>query len=141
MSMAVSHLESTTVEDVDAMSATMADGLKSEYVQLEAGQFAARWDVLQLASMVVQFGREQIAIARRMRVPDDRWAFVVPLEVPRAARWDGMVIRVGELVVCAPRSEGYAFDPEGMQLAVVSVSPATAAGLVSAAVSIARPGE
>jgi AraC family ethanolamine operon transcriptional activator len=131
--------KSNTVEDVDAMAATMADGLKSEYVQLERGPFAARWDVCRLPSMVVQFGREQMAVARRMRTPEDRWAFLVPLAVPGSARWNGCVISGGEVVVCAPRSEGYAFDPGGMHFAVISVSPMTAAGLANASVSIAPP--
>ena len=130
--------KSNTVEDVDAMAATMADGLKSEYVQLERGPFAARWDVCRLSTMVVQFGREQIAVARRMRTPDDRWAFLVPLAVPGSARWNGCVISGGEVVVCAPRSEGYAFDPGGMHFAVISVSPVTAAGLANASIPIAR---
>src|SRR5262245_46620999 len=130
-----------TVEDVDAMAATMADGLKSEFVQLEPGSFAAQWDVFRLGTMVVQFGCERLAVARRMRVPDDRWAFVIPLAVPGAARWNGVVIGRGELIVCAPRSEGYAFDPGGTRFVVVSVSPRAMPRLADAAISMAGVGQ
>src|SRR5262249_11262949 len=70
---------------------------------------------------VVQFGREDVALVRRMRVPADRWGFMVPLTVPGSARWNGCAIHGGEIVVCAPGSGGYAFDPSGMGFAVVSM--------------------
>jgi AraC family transcriptional regulator, ethanolamine operon transcriptional activator len=136
------YVDSTTrIEDVDAMSATMADGLKCEYVQLEPGSFVAEWNVIRLPAMAVQFGCEQISVARRMRVPADRWAFVVPLAVPRSARWDGVAVHGGELIVSAPRSESYGFDPAGMSIAVVSISPAAMPEIAGAAIPFARHGE
>jgi AraC-like DNA-binding protein len=113
----------------------MADGLKSDCIQLEAGTCLTSWNVLRLPSMVVQYTSEQMAVARHLRVADDRWALVVPLVVPGPARWNGCAVTPGDLVVCAPRSEGYAFEPRGMMFAVVSVAPSEAPGLVSAAVA------
>jgi AraC-like DNA-binding protein len=89
---------------------------------------------------VVQFGREGRSVARRMRVPDDRWAFVVPLAVPGPARWNGFVISGEELIVCTPRSEGYAFDPAGMDFAVLSMSPWNAPDVAGAAVPLVSSG-
>jgi AraC-like DNA-binding protein len=120
---------------------TMADGLKSECVQLESGSLAPRWTVVRLPPLTLQFVHETVSVARRLRVPDDRWAFIVPLVVPRSARWNGVSILGGEVIVCSPRSEGYAFDPGGMRLAVISVSPSLAPALVSAALHAARTGE
>lgn len=137
METAVARPHSTTVTDVDPPVATMTDGLKSEFVQLESGTFTARWRAVRCGAIVVQFGVETLAVARRMRVPDDRWAFVVPLTVPGAARWNGLVVNGSELIVCAPRSEGYAFDPGGMHFAVISISPATSLALAESAVAIA----
>lgn len=106
------------------MAAVMADGLESEYVQLEAKPFAARWNVLRLSDMVVQFGYEGVALVRRIRVPVDRWAFMIPLRVPGSARWNGCSIHGNEIIVCAPGSEGYGFDPGGTIVAVVSFAAA-----------------
>jgi AraC-like DNA-binding protein len=122
-------------------SPTMADGLKSDCVQLESGPLAPLWTVVRLPPLTLQFVHETISVARRVRVPDDRWAFIVPLAVPRSARWNGVSILGGEVIVCSPRSEGYAFDPGGMRLAVISVSPSLAPALVSAALHAVRMGE
>jgi AraC-like DNA-binding protein len=119
----------------------MTDGLLSEYVQLESRPFSARWTVVRLPGMVVQFGREDIAVVRRFRVPGDRWAFVVPLAVPGSARWNGWSIKGGELIVCAPESESYAFDPGGMRFVVISVSARSEGGIGSLARGLVQPGQ
>src|SRR5262245_51335110 len=140
----VEHVEPVeTVEtfEVDAASTVMTDGLKSEFVQLEPGSFVAQWDVFRFGATVVQFCREPLGVARRLRIADDRWAFVVPLDVPGAARWNGLVVGRSELIVCAPRSEGYAFDPGGTHFAVISVSASTSPVLVNASVAIASPSQ
>src|SRR5262245_55486370 len=96
---------SRIIEDVDAMALVAADGLRCEYVQLESAPFRARWSVVRLDSLVLQFGSEDTAVVRRVRVPADRWAFMIPLEVPKAARWNGHPLRHDDLMVCPPRSE------------------------------------
>jgi AraC-like DNA-binding protein len=117
-----SAIESRDLEDVDAMATAIADGMESEYVQLEARPFRGHWTVVRLPSMVVQFARADIAIVRRLRVPPDRLAFVIPLRVPGLARWNGHAIRGGEVIVCPAGGDDYAFDPGGMQFAIVSVA-------------------
>jgi AraC-like DNA-binding protein len=116
-----SAIDSRDLEDVDAMAAAIADGMESEYVQLEARPFRGHWTVVRLPTMVIQFARADVAIVRRLRVPPDRLAFVVPLRVPGLARWNGHAIRGGEVIVCPAGGDDYAFDPGGMQFAIVSV--------------------
>ena len=122
-----SAIDSRDFEDVDAMAAAIADGMESEYVQLEARPFRGHWTVVRLPSMVIQFARADVAIVRRLRVPSDRLAFVVPLRVPGLARWNGHTIRGGEVIVCPGDGDDYAFDPGGMQFAIVSVAAETSA--------------
>ena len=117
----IAAVRTSAIEDVDAMAAAIADGLEAEYVQLEARPFSARWTVVRLREMVVQFGREDVAIVRRLRIPAGRWAFVVPLTVPESARWNACAVGGDEVMVCPPRSECYAFDPRGTKFAIVSV--------------------
>jgi AraC family ethanolamine operon transcriptional activator len=114
-------VQSDLVEDVDAMSAAIGDGLRAEYVQLEAKPFGGRWAIARGADMVMQFAQEEIAVARRIRVPANRWAFIVPCAVPESARWNARAIHADDLIVCAPGSECYAFDPGGTRFAIVSV--------------------
>jgi AraC family transcriptional regulator, ethanolamine operon transcriptional activator len=121
------------IEDVDAMAAAMTDGLDSEYVQLEAKRFSARWTVVTLQDMVLQFAREDVAVVRRIRVPGRRCAFIVPLAVPESARWNAQPVNGNELVVCVPQSESYACDPGGTTFAIVSVPTATLAADLGAA--------
>ena len=109
------------IEDIDAMAASIADGLEAEYVQLEALPFSARATVVSLPEMVVQFVHEDVAIVRRLRIPAGRWAFVVPLTVPDSARWNACAVNGDEVVVCAPQAECYAFDPRGTIFAIISV--------------------
>jgi AraC-like DNA-binding protein len=123
---------STDVRDVDGMAAVAVDGIEIDCVQLEAKPFSSRWTVVQLTSAVMQFGHEELAIVRRVRVPADRWAFVVPLIVPGLARWDGNVITTGEVIACPPRTESYAFDPTGMQFAIISLPVDAAVSLMGA---------
>jgi AraC family ethanolamine operon transcriptional activator len=123
-------VDSRDIEDVDAMAAAIVDGMDSEYVQLEARPFRGRWTVVRLPSMVVQFARAQVAIVRRLRVPVDRLAFIVPLNVPGLARWNGHTIRGGEVIVCPAGGDDYAFDPGGMQFAILSVAAADSSEFV-----------
>jgi AraC family ethanolamine operon transcriptional activator len=116
------------------MAAAIVDGMDSEYVQLEARPFTGRWTVVRLPSMVVQFARADVAIVRRFRVPQERLAFLIPLSVPGQARWNGHNIRGGEVIVCPAGGDDYAFDPGGMQFAIVSVP----AGVSSEFVDIER---
>jgi AraC-like DNA-binding protein len=125
-------VDSRDLEDVDAMAAAIGDGMGSEYVQLEARPFKGQWTVISLPSMVVQFARAEIAIVRRLRVPLDRLAFVVPLNVPGLARWNGHTIRGGEVIVCPGGGDDYAFDPGGMQFAILSVPAAVSSEFVDA---------
>src|SRR5215470_14300324 len=105
MNSAPPSVRASGIEDVDSMTAAIADGLEAEYVQLEAKRFSARWTVVNLQDMVLQFGREDVAVVRRIRVPADRCAFIVPLVVSESARWNARPVHGNELVVCAPRSE------------------------------------
>jgi AraC family transcriptional regulator, ethanolamine operon transcriptional activator len=125
-------VDSRDLQDVDAMAAAIADGMGSEYVQLEARPFKGRWTVISLPSMVVQFAHAEIAIVRRLRVPLDRLAFVIPLHVPGLARWNGHTIRGGEVIVCPGGGDDYAFDPGGMQFAILSVPAAVSSEFVDA---------
>lgn len=114
-------IQTSAIEDVDAMAAAIADGLETEYVQLEARPFKAQWTIASLQAMVVQFGREDVAIVRRLRIPAGRWAFVVPLAVPDSARWNGCRVDGDEVIICPPLAECYAFDPRATTFAIVSV--------------------
>jgi AraC-like DNA-binding protein len=124
---------STNIEDIDGMSAAAVDGIASDCVQLEAKPFSSHWTVVRLGSVVVQFGQQDMAILRRVRVPLDKWAFIVPLVVPGIARWDGRIVMSGEIIVCPPRAESYAFDPAGIQFAIISVTPGTVARYIDTA--------
>ena len=125
-------VDSRDLEDVDAMAAAIVDGMDSEYVQLEARPFKGRWTVVRLPSMVVQFARADIAIVRRLRIPLDRLAFIVPLNVPGQARWNGHTIRGGEVIVCPGGGDDYAFDPGGMEFAILSMPAAVSTELTDA---------
>jgi AraC-like DNA-binding protein len=124
---------STDIRDIDGMPAVAVDGIESDCVQLEAKPFSSRWTVARLTAAVMQFGHQDLAIVRRVRVPADRWACVVPLIVPGLARWNGNVITTGEIVVCPPRTESYAFDPAGMQFAIISLPIDAAFSVMGAA--------
>jgi AraC-like DNA-binding protein len=126
-------ITSTDISDIDGMPAVAVDGIESDCVQLEAKAFSSRWMIAQLPPAVMQFGHQELAIVRRVRVPADRWAFVVPLIVPGLARWDGNVITASELVACPPRTESYAFDPAGMQFAIISLPIDAAFSLMGSA--------
>src|SRR3954453_7251849 len=127
MNVTAPSVRTLVVEDIDSMAAAIADGLQAEYVQLEAKRFSASWTVVTLPDMVVQFAREDVAVVRRIRVPADRCAYIVPLAVPETARWNAHPVNGNELVVCAPRSESYACDPGATLLAIISVPTGTLA--------------
>jgi AraC family ethanolamine operon transcriptional activator len=127
---APSIVVSTEVHDTDAMAACIEDGLTGECVQLESGPFSARWMVLRLRTLILQFSREDVAAVHRFRVPDDRWAFVVPVRVPDGVRWDGHAVSQDTAILCPPRSESFVFHPGGTELAVVSAGLEVAAELV-----------
>ena len=112
--------ETHVVADVDAIAAAMSDGLRGEYVQLESRPFRGRWTIVRTASSVAQFASEDVAVARRLRVPTARWAFIVPLDVPPAARWNGRPVRDTDVLVCPPGTECLAFDPPATHYAIVT---------------------
>jgi len=114
--------ETRMVEDVDAISLALVDGLQGEYVQLESQPFRGRWTSIRWPSLVAQFGTQEAAVARRVRTPADRCAFIVPLAVPATARWNGQPVRPGDLLVCPPRGECLAFDPRATAFAILTVS-------------------
>jgi AraC family ethanolamine operon transcriptional activator len=114
-------IDSHLVEDVDSIAQAMSDGLRGEYVQLESRSFRGRWTTLRLASMVIQFGSQDSAVVRRVRVPGDRCAFMIPLSVPAAARWNGHAVRPDDVVVCPAGTECLAFDPPSTTFAILSV--------------------
>ena len=126
-------MTSTDIRDIDGMAAIAVDGIETDCVQLEAKPLSSRWTVAQFMPAVMHFGHQELAIVRRVEVPADRWAFVVPLVVPGLARWDGHVITTGEIVACPPRTESYAFDPAGMRFAIISLPVDAAVGLMGAA--------
>jgi len=103
------------------MAHAMADGLRAEYLQLEARPFTGSWTTVKLAGMVLQFGREDVATVRRLRVPEDRAAVVVPIETTPLARWNARPIGSHQLIACMPGAECFAFDPGGTHFAIVSV--------------------
>jgi AraC-like DNA-binding protein len=113
--------DSRIVDDVDGLALLMADGLRGEYVKLESKPFRVRWTSVGLDSMVAQFGSEEVAVVRRMRVPADRWAFMIPLDVPDGARWNGLPVRPEDIVICPGRSEFVAFDPARTRFALLTV--------------------
>jgi AraC family transcriptional regulator, ethanolamine operon transcriptional activator len=113
--------ESLAVEDPDVMAQAMADGLRGEYLQLEARPFTGSWTTVTLDGMVLQFGREDVATVRRLRVPEDRAAVVIPIETTPLARWNARPIGSHQLIACMPGSECFAFDPGGTRFAIVSV--------------------
>lgn len=107
------------------MALAVADGVRCEYVQLESTPFRARWSIVHFDPFVLQFGSEDTAVVRRVRIPADRWAFMIPLEVPRAARWNGHSLRHDDLMVCPPRSECLAFDPPSTRFAILTAHTAS----------------
>jgi AraC family ethanolamine operon transcriptional activator len=119
-------VDTRVVEDVDAMAQAMSDGLEGEYVQLESRRFCGRWTTVRFDSVVAQFASQDIAVARRVRVPAGRWAFMVPLAVPGAARWNGHPVGADDVVVCPPRSDCLAFDPPLTQFAIITAGVTTA---------------
>jgi AraC family transcriptional regulator, ethanolamine operon transcriptional activator len=139
MAHAQSFIESHAIEDIDAMAGVIATGLQAEYVQLEAKRFTGRWTTVQLPRMMLQKGREDIAIVRRLRAAPGTWSFIVPLAVPQTARWDAAPVKADEVIVCAPGAECYAFDPGGTEFAIVSVG--SEHPIAAAAGSLLKDGE
>jgi AraC family ethanolamine operon transcriptional activator len=121
LSFKLTSFDSKKIEDIDAMAGAIVEGLSTEYVQLEARPFKGHWTVLRLPDLVVQIGREDIAIVRRLRVPADRWAIAVPIAVTGSARWNACVMRPEDVLICSPGAECYAFDPGGTRFAVISL--------------------
>jgi AraC family ethanolamine operon transcriptional activator len=117
--------QTRAVEEVDVMAQSMGDGLQGEFVQLESRTFSGRWTIARLPDVVAQFGSEDVAVVRRLRVPSDRWAFMVPLEVSASPRWNGHVIRSEDVLVCPPRTQCLAFDPPATRFAIVTASVIT----------------
>jgi AraC-like DNA-binding protein len=114
-------IDTRFVEDVDTIAMAMSDGVQSEYVQLESRPFCARWTSMRSASPVVaQFGSQDTAVVRRVSVPADRWAFMVPLAVPASARWNGHPVGPDDVIVCPPGTECLAFDPPATQFAILT---------------------
>jgi AraC-like DNA-binding protein len=120
-----------TIADIDALAAAIADGLQAECVQLESRPFAAQLVVARLPGMVVQFVREDVALARRIRVPAGKWLFLVPLTVNESVRWNARHVAANDLFVHAPDSECYAFDPAGTTFALITVSDRSELGALA----------
>ncbi|HEY7288793.1 MAG TPA: AraC family transcriptional regulator [Vicinamibacterales bacterium] len=114
-------VEGRRIEDIDAMAAAAVDGLTSEYLQLVARPFTGRWTIVRTSHLSIQIGCEDIAVVRRLGIPSNRAALIVPLSVPDSARWNACVIRPQDVLVCLPGAECYAFDPGGTSFAVISV--------------------
>jgi AraC-like DNA-binding protein len=121
LSFKLPSFDSKRIDDIDAMAAAIVEGLSAEYVQLEARPFTGHWTVIRSADLVLQISREDIAVVRRLRVPDDRWAIVVPIAVPGSARWNACVMRPEDVLICSPGAECYAFDPGGTRFAILSL--------------------
>ena len=119
-----------SIDDVDAMATAVADGHHAEYVQMERGAFGCRWSVVSTPDVVLQFAHEGIAIARRLRIAENRWAIVVPLSVPDTARWDARPVKRDEMIVCGPKAECYAFDPGGTSFVLISMPAHSATAAV-----------
>ena len=115
-------LRAQTFVEVDGLAAAIAGGLEAEWVQLESKPFAAEHVVARLADVVIQIVREDAAVARRIRVPDRTWLFLVPLAVSESARWNAHGVDDRDLFVHAPGSECYGFDPAGTVFAVITVA-------------------
>jgi AraC family ethanolamine operon transcriptional activator len=122
----VTSADTQAVEDVDTLARLTTDGLQSEYVQLESSPFRGRWTTVRFDSLVVQFGSLEVAVVRRVRVPADRWAFLVPLHVPGEARWNGRAVAADDIIVCPPRTECLAFDPPATRFAILTAPPGAA---------------
>jgi AraC-like DNA-binding protein len=112
---------SCTADDAEVLTQALCDGLRSEYVQLEARPFRARWTSIQCATVVIQFASQEISVVRRLRVAANRWGFMVPLAVTRGARWNGRPASPDEILVCPPESICLAFDPPPARFAIVTV--------------------
>lgn len=117
----------STIEDVDAMAAAVADGLTAEYVQLEPTPFTGQWTVIGVRNVVVQIGREDVAVVRRLCVPRKRWAVIVPILVAASARWNASSIRPQDVLICEPGAECFAFDPAGTRFAILTFQTGTSA--------------
>ncbi len=125
----------TSVEDVDAIAAAVADGLTAEYVQLEPTPFTGQWSVMCSRNVVVQIGREDVAVVRRLCVPRKRWAVIVPILVTGSARWNASSMRPHDVLICEPGAECFAFDPAGTRFAVITFETGTTAGRRCAALA------
>ncbi len=111
------------VEDVDAAAAALSDGLQGEFVQTESSAFRGRWSIMRTPRLVVQFAFHEGAVFRRLIVPKDRVAFIVPLALAGPARWNGSAVQPNDLVVCPPGAECVAFDPPSTCFAIVTSRP------------------
>jgi AraC-like DNA-binding protein len=134
-------IQSRTILDVDGAAEAMADGLETECVQLESKPFVVQHAVVALPEMCVQFVREDVAVARRIRVPDDRWVFLVPQAVSESARWNARRVDGRDLFVQAPGSECYAFDPAGTEFALISIPEGTEAAALASRLLMGRTGD
>jgi len=140
--MTVQHLrlaaaQTRVITDIDLFSAAMSDGLQAECVQLESKRFHGRWTTVWGDAIVAQFGATGIRVARRVRVDEHRWAFLVPLSVPAEARWNGCAVGCDELVVCPPRSVCLAVDPPATQFAILTVDVDSPLAEVARSLSLA----
>jgi AraC family ethanolamine operon transcriptional activator len=124
-------VRSTTVEDTDSLSAIVSDGIDLEYVRLQPARFSMHWTVIQLPSVVLQFGRATNPLIHHLRTPADKWLFVIPIAVSSEGRSNGSPIREADIVVCPPGTESRGFEPDGTELAFVSMDGPTAAPIVA----------
>jgi AraC family ethanolamine operon transcriptional activator len=114
------HAHTRVLEDVDAAAAALSEGLQGEFVQTESSSFRGRWITMRTPRLVAQFAIQESAVFRRIRVPEDRFAFIVPLAVGDLARWDGAAVHPDDIIVCPPGAECLAFDPPATRFAIVT---------------------
>jgi len=114
-------VRSQTIDEVDSMPPPVSGSVGAEYVQLEAGALCARWTTVTLPSMIVQFAVQRAAVLRFIRIPSDSYAFMIPLDVPASARWNGCPVAQDAIIVCPPASGCFAFDPRDAQFAIVTM--------------------
>jgi AraC family ethanolamine operon transcriptional activator len=127
------------VEDPDLLSSAIADNIRGEYVQLEASAFRARWTVVCLESLVLQYSHEMVAVARHLEVPQHRWLFIVALDVPVGARWDGRPMRKGEIVAYPPGTSTNAVDPRGTRFALITADRHSSIGAAASQLAAEAP--
>lgn len=127
------------VDDPDLLSSAIADNIRGEFVQLEASAFRARWTVVCLDSVVLQYSHAMVAVARHLEVSLHRWLFIVALDVSEGARWDGRPMRRGEIVAYPPGTSTNAVDPRGTRCALITTDRYSSIGAAASQLAATAP--